>query len=194
MMRGPIRVLDLGAGCGWLSHRLASLGHSVVAVDLQDDELDGLGACRYYSAPFTAVQADIDALPFAPAQFDLAVFEGSLHYSADPIATLAEAKRMLAPGGVLAVMDSPMFVRERDGRAMVERQARQMEFEHGLTNVVRPGVGFVTFDALERAAALLGLSGRFYRSRGPLQWRLQRQLAWLRLRRAPAAFGVWVAQ
>jgi SAM-dependent methyltransferase len=194
MMRSPIRVLDLGAGNAWLSHKLASLGHRVIAVDLQDDEMDGLGACRHYDVPFMAVRADFDALPFAPGQFDLAVFEGSLHYSPDPVATLVKAGRMLAPGGVLAVMDSPMFKRERDGRAMVERQARQMELEHGLTDVIRPGAGFLTFAALERAAGLLGVSGRFYRSRGPITWRLRRQLAWVRLRRAPAAFGVWVAR
>ena len=42
----PIRVLDVGAGNSWLSHRLASFGHQVVAVDRLDDELDGLGAWR----------------------------------------------------------------------------------------------------------------------------------------------------
>src|SRR5437870_9561561 len=30
--QGPIRALDLGAGSGWLSHRLASFGHRVVEI------------------------------------------------------------------------------------------------------------------------------------------------------------------
>lgn len=191
---GPLRVLDLGAGCGWLSHRLAAADHHVVAVDRLADEADGLGACRHYPVSFVAVQADFDALPFEPAQFDLAIFDGSLHYSPDPAATLAEAKRVLAPGAAVVVMDSPMFVRERDGRAMVIDQIRQLESEHGLTHVVRSGIGFLTFAALEHAATRLGLHGRFFRSRGSLGWRVRRQLAWLRLRRAPAAFGVWIAQ
>lgn len=194
LWRGAICVLDLGAGSGWLSHRLAAAGHNVVAVDELDDETDGLGACRHYTVPFAAVQADFDALPFEPAQFDLAVFGGSLHYSPDPASTLAEAKRMLAPGGAIAVMDSPMFVREQDGRAMVEDQRRCMRSEHGLTHVVRPGAGFLTFAALENATASLGLHGRCFPSRGPLGWRLSRQLARLQLGRAPAAFGVWFAQ
>ena len=88
---GPMRVLDLGAGSGWLSHRLAAVGHRVVAVDRLDDEADGLGACRHYPVPFAAVQADFDALPFEPSQFDLVVFDGSLHYAPDPAATLAES-------------------------------------------------------------------------------------------------------
>jgi hypothetical protein len=33
----PVQVLDLGAGTGWLSHRLSALGHDAVAVDAIDD-------------------------------------------------------------------------------------------------------------------------------------------------------------
>jgi SAM-dependent methyltransferase len=192
--RGPIRVLDLGAGSGWLSHRLAAFGHRVVAVDRLVDEADGLGACRHYPVPFAAVQADFDALPFAPQQFDLVVFGGSLHYSPDPAATILEASRMLVAGGVLAVMDSPMFARDADGRAMVEQQVRHMEEEYGLTHVVRPGVGFLTFSAIEEATQAVGLRGRFCRSAGSFGWRVRRPLAYVRLRRAPAAFGVWIAR
>jgi hypothetical protein len=77
---------------------------------------------------------------------------------------------------------------------MVERETRRMALDHGLTSVVRPGVGFLTFATLERAADLLGVSGRYYRSRGPLRWRLRRQLGGFRLGRRPASFGVWVAR
>jgi SAM-dependent methyltransferase len=192
--RGAVRALDLGAGSGWLSHRLAASGHRVVAVDRLDDEADGLGACRHYPVSFAAVQADFDALPFEPAQFDLVVFDGSLHYSPDPAATLDEATRVLAPDGAIAVMDSPMFVREGNGQAMVADEVRRMEAAQGLGSILRPGVGFLTFAALERAASSHGLRGRFFPSQGPIGWRVRRQRAWLRLRRAPAAFGVWVAQ
>ena len=78
--RGPARVADLGAGSGWLSHRLSALGHELVAVDRLDDDDDGLGACRHYAAEFVSVQADLDALPFAAAEFDVVVMNGSLHY------------------------------------------------------------------------------------------------------------------
>jgi 2-polyprenyl-3-methyl-5-hydroxy-6-metoxy-1,4-benzoquinol methylase len=74
----PLHVLDLGAGSGWMSHRLAALGHRAVAVDAIDDDADGLGATRHYATDFAAVQADFDALPFAPAQFDLVVLKGSI--------------------------------------------------------------------------------------------------------------------
>jgi SAM-dependent methyltransferase len=194
LWRGPVQALDLGAGNGWLSHRLAAFGHRMVAVDRLDDEADGLGACRHYPVSLVAVQADFDALPFEPSQFDLVVFDGSLHYSPDPATTLAEAARMLASDGAIAVMDSPMFAREGDGQAMVADQLRTIEAAHGFGSVLRPGPGFLTFAALERAASSHGLRSRFFRSRGPIGWRMRRQLARLRLRRAPAAFGVWVAR
>jgi SAM-dependent methyltransferase len=191
---GPVRALDLGAGCGWLSHRLAAFGYRTVAVDCLDDDADGLGACRHYPDAFTTVQADFDALPFEPQQFDLVIFNASLHYSADPAATVAEAKRMLIAGGVIAVMDSPMFAREADGEAMLAAQERSMERENGLERPIRPGKGYLTFAALDRMARNLGLRGRFYPSRGPLAWVVRRQFTRWRLRRAPAAFGLWVAR
>ena len=193
-LEANLRVLDLGAGNLWLSHRLASLGHRVVAVDWFDDEADGLGACRQYPVSFLAVQADFDALPFRPFQFELVVFNGSLHYVTDIAATLARAREMLAPGGSLVVMDSPMFRREADGHAMVVEKLRQFKDAYGLTTVVHPQIGFLTFELLAQAASALGLRAQFFRSRGPLGWRVRRPLAWMRLRRAPAAFGVWVAQ
>jgi SAM-dependent methyltransferase len=189
-----IRVLDLGAGNGWLSHRLSSLGHHVVALDRLDDGEDGLGACCHYPTPFLRVQADFDALPFVPNQFDLVVFNGSLHYAPDVPATLARARRMIARHGALAVMDSPMFRRDEDGLAMVADKLRRFKTDYGLTEIVHPSVGFLTPSSLSGAVAPLGLGGRFVRSRGPLRWRVGRELARVRLRRAPAAFGVWIAR
>ena len=100
---------------------------------------------------------------------------------------------MLGPGGTIAVMDSPMFKRAADGEAMVARERERMASAVG-ADVLRPGVGYLTFDALRRAADALGLRSTFYPSRGPIVWRLRRHSARLTLRRAPAAFGLWVAR
>ena len=73
--------LDLGAGSGWLSHRLAALGHRAVAVDALDDEVDGLGACRHYPAGVRRGAGRLRRAAVRTGQFDLVVFNGSLHYS-----------------------------------------------------------------------------------------------------------------
>jgi SAM-dependent methyltransferase len=190
----PLHVLDLGAGSGWLSHRLSALGHCAVAVDAMDDDADGLGAARHYATPFAAVQADFDALPFAPAQFDLVVFNGSLHYAPDMAATLERAHRMLAPGGALVVMDSPMFRADRDGSQMVRDTLCRFVSVCGIGDAMAQGIGYLTFTTLAAIADRLQLRPQFVPSRGSLGWRLRRSLARVRLRRAPAAFGLWVAR
>ena len=189
-----VHVLDVGAGSAWLSHRLAELGHHTVAVDVLDDEADGLGAARHYASQFPIVQADFNALPFLPHQFDVVVFNGSLHYAHDVADALGRAREMLAPGGALVVMDSPMFHSDGDGQAMTAQQARRFQFEYGLATVVPAGAGYLTFPSLETAARTLQMQPVYVPSRAPLAWRMKRRLSRLRLGRAPAAFGLWIAR
>jgi hypothetical protein len=92
------------------------------------------------------------------------------------------------------VMDSPMFHADRDGRMMTAEQARRFRFEYGLATVVPAGAGYLTFPSLEDAAGTLQMQPAFLPSRGPLVWRLKRRLSSLRLGRAPASFGLWVAR
>jgi ArsR family transcriptional regulator len=49
--------------------------------------------------------ADMYRLPLADASFDLAVIQMVLHYAEDPPGVLAEAARVLRPGGRLIVID-----------------------------------------------------------------------------------------
>src|SRR5262245_11594678 len=54
----PLDLLDLGAGNGWMSHRLALRGHRAVAVDVFEDRQDGLGALMRYDHSVSAIAAD----------------------------------------------------------------------------------------------------------------------------------------
>jgi SAM-dependent methyltransferase len=195
VLTGAPAVLDLGAGCGWLSHRLAQLGCRSVAVDLLADDRDGLGACRHYDATFICVQADFDALPFAPAQFDVVVFNGSLHYAPDVDATLRRAASMLRDGGRLVVIDSPMFESEADGAAMRQRDRDRLRTLHGLESPIQPGEGFLTFARLAASAASTGhRSPKFFATHDGWRRRLMRAAAASGMTDArPARFGVWVA-
>jgi len=186
---GSLRVLELGAGNCWLTNRLTQLGHRCVALDLLDDAEDGLGAGRYYESGFTRVQADFDALPFEPRQFDVVIFNASLHYATNPAATLRRAGESLASGGALVVMDSPVFATESDGQRMVSD--RQRRFAEYLDTPIGWGSGFLTVALLERAASERRVSVRSMASRGGLRWAFKRWIAVQKLGRQAASFGVW---
>src|SRR5207244_11265273 len=162
------------------------LGPHTVAVDVLDDEADGLGAARHYASQFPIVQADFNALPFLPPQFDVVVFNGSLHYAHDVADALGRAREMLAPGGALVVMDSPMFHSDGDGQAMTAQQARRFQFEYGLATVVPAGAGYLTFPSLEPAARTLQMPPVYVPSRGPLGARMEGRPSSPPRRRAPA--------
>ena len=55
------------------------------------------------------VAGDLEALPLRARSFDAVVAAASLHYAVDVRAVLAEAARVLRPGGVLIVADSPVY-------------------------------------------------------------------------------------
>jgi SAM-dependent methyltransferase len=192
--RDELRVLDLGAGNGWLSNRLASRGHHSVALDVLDDLADGLGAARHFTTEFVAVQADFEALPFAPGQFDVVVFNGSLHYARDAASALDRGRKMLVPDGRLVVMDSPLFHRHRDGRAMLDDKYGRFRSEYKLRAIVQSGAGYLTFAGLDAVAERWRARACFVPTRGPIGWRVRRHLSRFRLRRAPAAFGLWVVR
>jgi SAM-dependent methyltransferase len=188
----PLSILDLGAGNGWLCHRLSALGHRCAAVDWLADGEDGLGAHKHYPVQFSCFQADFDRLPFAPWQFDLVIFNASLHYSPDIIATLRNTAEMLSPGGGLAIMDSPTFRADDNGRRMVAEMEAKLKAQSGLTRVIQPGMGYLTPGLLKDAGKALGMEFHFRLSRGGLGWEIRRYLAGIKMRREPARLGMWV--
>jgi SAM-dependent methyltransferase len=99
------RVLDLGAGNGWLARRLAD-AHQVTAIDVDatDTGLGGLDDPRVGRA-----RAEIEALPFGDGHFDVVIAAAALHYAVDLAAALAEIARVLRPGGGFILVDSPIY-------------------------------------------------------------------------------------
>jgi len=108
------RVIDLGCGNGWLSHHLAIRGHDVYAVDAVLDNTVGLGAAGTYARmgpPFQRIWGDLEHLPFQSSSVDAVVCNASLHYARDMPASLVDITRVLRPGGLLAILNSPVYVR-----------------------------------------------------------------------------------
>ena len=192
--RRPLTILDLGAGNGWLSYRLAQRGHSVAAIDLLVNSTDGLGAHVHYDAAFVPVQAEFDCLPCDAHQADLVVFDGSLHYSLDYETTLGEAMRVLRGDGRLAILDSPTYREAASGEWMAqEREARWMR-RHGFRSNALLHENYLTYARLDDLAARLRLCWQVTHPSFGWRWAVRRSWARLRARREPARFPLIVGK
>lgn len=122
-------ALDVGAWNGWLSHHLAAGGHAVTAVDYFVDELDGLGAQRFYPVRWRSVQMDLRDLSVLETRFDLVVLNRCIQFFEDPAAMVTAAAALVAPGGLLVATGLEVFTdptaRRRQVEAMLERHRRQ---------------------------------------------------------------------
>ena len=113
------RTLDLGCGEGRLSRYLRSLGHRVAGADASPTMVR-LAAGHPDHEP--AVVADAAALPFGDAAFDLVVAYMCLHDMDQMPQAVAEAARVLEPGGRLCAsiphpLNSAGEFQGRDGNA-----------------------------------------------------------------------------
>lgn len=95
--RKAIRILDVGAGSGWMSRQLAER-HEVLALDVNAGP-HGLAALPMTQRPFMAVQAELEDLPLASNSFDVAIANASLHYAQNFHSFFAKISRVLRPGG-----------------------------------------------------------------------------------------------
>lgn len=191
---GPVRAIDLGSGSGWLAYRLALRGHTVTAVDLRADVRDGLGAHVHYDATFTSVRADFVRLPFADSQFDLCIFNASLHYAEDCEATIREALRVLRPLRRLVILDSPVYRQDEDGRRMVRERETAFLARYGFAASRMKSEHFLTMHRLRELGQATHLTWRVFRPRPGFKTLLRSAASILPGSRRPARFPVIVAE
>ena len=185
-----LRIVDVGAGVGWLSNQLARLGHSPIAVDLTIDARDGLGAARHYAPTWPRLQAEFDRLPLGPDQADLVVFNASLHYSVDYSVTVAEALRVLRPHGHIVVLDSPVYRREESGARMVAERHADFARRFGTRSDSVPSIEYLTHARLDAIAEELDLEWSSSTPWYGWRWWSRPWVARVRRRREPSRFHV----
>ncbi len=98
---GPHRVLDLGSGGGLLAAALDDGDFTVVALDPSLASLNAGKAHGSSTGPGIRFVGGVgERLPFADVSFDAVVCMEVLEHVRDPAAVVAEAARVLRPGGV----------------------------------------------------------------------------------------------
>ena len=108
--RQDLDALDVGCGTGFLSLELAGRGHRVTGIDFAPAMLALAKAkAAEAGAAIRFEEADAEALPFAPASFDLVITRHVLWTLPHPEAAIDEWIRVLRPGGRLAIVDGAQY-------------------------------------------------------------------------------------
>lgn len=105
--RGIQDLLDLGTGTGRILELVADRVERAVGVDLSREML-AIARANLERAPrrnLQVRQGDMYQLPWPAASFDAVTVHQVLHFADDPADALAEAARVLRPGGRLVIID-----------------------------------------------------------------------------------------
>jgi demethylmenaquinone methyltransferase/2-methoxy-6-polyprenyl-1,4-benzoquinol methylase len=102
VVRPGDRVLDAACGTGDLAVMAAKSGATVTGLDFSEPMLE---RARRKAPQLDWVQGDLLALPFPDATFDVATVGFGVRNVADLATAIAELRRVLRPGGRLAVLE-----------------------------------------------------------------------------------------
>lgn len=117
----PLKVADLGCGEGYLTIEASRWASRVVAVDRSKAALERARALadRRGVSNVTWKRGELEKLPLGDATVDVVLLSQALHHAGNPDVALAEAVRILVPGGRVLVLDlrahDQHWVRERLG-------------------------------------------------------------------------------
>lgn len=100
-------LIDVGTGTGRMLNVLAPKLRHAVGVDLSREMLAVARANLERAGLRNCVvrQGDMYNLPFAPGSFDIATIHQVLHFADRPADVVAEAARVLKPGGQMLIVD-----------------------------------------------------------------------------------------
>lgn len=107
MLMPPLVIADLGAGEGTISELLARRAKRVIAVDNSEKMVEyGSELARSHGVKNLEYRlGDLESLPIAKGEVDVAIFSQSLHHAQHPANAMTEAHRILKPGGRVIILD-----------------------------------------------------------------------------------------
>ena len=107
------RLVDIGTGTGRMLELFGPRSSQAIGID-RSSEMLRLARVKLEGAGIASSlrQGDMYALPLADESADTIIIHQVLHYAHSPAAAIAEATRVLAPGGTLLVVDFAAHGRE----------------------------------------------------------------------------------
>ena len=109
---GPIgTLLDIGTGTGRMLELFGARAGTALGID-RSSEMLRLARAKLAGQPVELRQADLYQLPLADGAADVAILHHVLHFTTEPDRAIAEAARVLGPGGRLLIADFAAHDRE----------------------------------------------------------------------------------
>jgi ubiquinone/menaquinone biosynthesis C-methylase UbiE len=203
------RLLDVGCGAGAVLAQLVAETRPLCSVGVEP----ALPLARHAVGATTVVRADGERLPFAASSFDTVLFRLVLRHAPRPARLLAEAVRVLVPGGLVVVADTdeealfldpspPGFAalktallasdRRRGGDPTIGRRLRRLLLGAGLVEPRIVAVPVTTEDLAPAAFIDILLAPATRPVDADLLSRVRTAAAWKAVRRwarQPGAFG-----
>jgi ArsR family transcriptional regulator len=107
------RLLDIGTGTGRMIELFGPRADQAIGID-RSSEMLRLARAKLEAAGIAPSlrQGDMYALPLADGSADSIIIHQVLHYAHSPGSAIAEAARVLAPGGALLIVDFAAHERE----------------------------------------------------------------------------------
>lgn len=138
---GGLDVVDLGCGTAYVSAWFARHGARPVGVDVTPAQLETARRLQAETGlEFPLVEASAEAVPLPDASFDLAVSEYGASIWCDPKLWVAEAARLLRPGGrLIFVCNSPLSIVCSPDEGPIEERLLRPQF--GMYRFDWPGDG-----------------------------------------------------
>ena len=116
-----VELADLGCGEGYLTFEASRFAKRVIAVDRSEGVLEKArqSATRRGVTNVEWKRGELEDLPLKDASVDVALLSQALHHAADPAKALAEAARIVRPGGRVLLLElrkhDEAWVRDRLG-------------------------------------------------------------------------------
>lgn len=105
-------LIDIGTGTGRMLELFGDRAESALGIDRSSEMLRLARAKLHGRANTELRQADLYALPMGDGAADIAILHHVLHFAQQPGAAIAEAARVLGPGGRLLIADFAPHDRE----------------------------------------------------------------------------------
>lgn len=163
-------LLDVGCGTGHHMAALRERGYAVSGVDASPEML----ALARANNPTTEIhEADVEALPFDNARFDLVICIEVLRHLPRSSTCIQEMARVLKPGGICLATAAPVF--NLNGYSMINRLASSIR----VGNLARHKQAFHTSRRLRREFGDAGFANPSIHGvyLGPINW-VERLFPW----------------